>query len=981
MKLTGVELDDIENASLELRIPLKSGYYSLPTENYSDARVSIEPGSSISVSVELQRHDGVLLITKADLRFSRDIRIHNPASALEPSNTGLLDWDILSDSFSDMAADALLRRVFMNELGEIHATGEIDLPWFLDDTPLDRIVKTTSPRVDETFLELPEFASIPALLRVVGGMTSEGTYQASLWTRPLSLGLEGEVAELRSGEEPIDVLIQGKARVRRNGTIHIDVEKNNEAEIMTGAGNLDFNGSIDLAIDRDANVLSDADLDFRTAISNIRGKVEPQPGVRVPINFVFPDSVAIEGRTGVSLRDGKVTLDGGRFKTSVTNYLSDDRLSAGSARMRLDDGVVKVDATGNFEYAADNIKVNNLNAEAEIRGKDGYVTLEGLRLKIDGYLKTQLEIRNARLNSKEGIAEGVGHLGYELDPRATDTREELDLGIFRRDVDFDLKPNGDLVVDPGTSGLADFFAPFLSLSGNPDKLVSASGEGVGAVGNPEFQAHIETVSNTKTLKNNKVELLIDGVESYPRRLELIQNAKESICLQTLIFKFDETGKETGQALVDAVKRGVKVRVIIDSLGNVENFKHLVHGREIYQFLEAGGVELVLYKDPKETGLANLIEAIGNVPGLLELTSPAELQNPALCLEIFTQIVQVARGETEVASEVRDQVATALEQFLKVAIGEGDSVEISTGELLRGKDTLFIAKLIAEMNHRWHEKYLIVDGEKAVLGGMNISDEYMLGGTGRMASNLGVERPAWRDTDVYLEGEGAKEAYELFARNWKDVRDEDLPEAPTPVKFTAEEGGGPTVQVLQHRPRLDGDHNITNFMVESLKSLKAGEVAWVDNAYFLPTGALTVYKKALMEAAQRGVDVRIVTNGITTTDGPQINQAAIFPYRELLQAGVRIFERTGDRCMHTKAAVFGKSTSTVGSWNADNRSASLNSENTLVVYDEGFASEVRAMILADMAPEVAVELHYEEIAKLPFDEETRNATVSLLSDFL
>jgi phosphatidylserine/phosphatidylglycerophosphate/cardiolipin synthase-like enzyme len=980
-KLTGVELDDLENASLELKIPLKSGFYRLPTENYTDARVSIEPGSSVSVSVELQRHDGELLITNADVRFSRDIRIHNPASALEPSDTGIWDLDVLSDSFSDMAADVLLRRVFMNERGEIHAIGDIDLPWFLDDTPLDRIVKTTSPRVDETFVELPEFASIPTLLKVVGEMTSEGTYKASLWTRPIALGLEGEGAELRATEQPIDVLIQGSARVRGNGTIHIDVEKNAAAEIMTGAGDLDFNGSIDLAIDRDANVLSDANFDFSTAVSNITGKVEPRPGVRVPINFVFPDNVSIEGNTGVSLRDGKVTLDNGRFKANVTNYLSDDRLSAGSARMRLDDGVIKVDARGNFEYAEDEFTIDHLNAEAEVTGKDGYITLEGLRLKIDGYLKTQLELRNARLNSKEGIAQGLGRLGYELDPRATDTRENLELGLFKRDVDFDLKPNGDLVVSPGSSGLAEFFAPFLRISGNPDKLVSASGGPAGIAGSPEFQAHIETVSNTKTLTNNKVELLIDGVKSYPKRLELIQNAKESICLQTLIFKFDETGKETGQALVDAVKRGVKVRVIIDSIGNVENFKHLVHGREIYQFLEAGGVELVLYKDPKETGLADLIDAIGKVPGLLELTNPAELQDPALCLDIFTQIVQIARGETDVSPETRDQVATALEQFLKVAIGEGDSVEISTGDLLRGKDTLFIAKLIAEMNHRWHEKYLIVDGEKAVLGGMNISDEYMLGGTGRMASNLGIARPAWRDTDVYVEGSGAKEAYDLFARNWKDVRAEDLPEAPVPQEFTASEGGGTTVQVLQHRPRLDGDHNITNFMVENLKALKPGEAALIDNAYFLPTGALTVYKKALMDAAQRGVDVRIVTNGVSTTDGPQINQAAIFPYRELLQAGVRIFERTGDRCMHTKAAVFGKSTATVGSWNADNRSASLNSENTLVVYDEGFTSEVRVMILEDMAPEVAVELHYEDIAELPFDEETRNATVSLLSDFL
>jgi phosphatidylserine/phosphatidylglycerophosphate/cardiolipin synthase-like enzyme len=86
-------------------------------------------------------------------------------------------------------------------------------------------------------------------------------------------------------------------------------------------------------------------------------------------------------------------------------------------------------------------------------------------------------------------------------------------------------------------------------------------------------------------------------------------------------------------------------------------------------------------------------------------------------------------------------------------------------------------------------------------------------------------------------------------------------------------------------------------------------------------------------------------------------------------------------MHTKAAVFGNNTATVGSWNADNRSASLNSENTLVVYDESFAREVKAMILKDMAPEVARELRYDEIAALPFEEEVINSAVSLLSDFL
>ena len=46
---------------------------------------------------------------------------------------------------------------------------------------------------------------------------------------------------------------------------------------------------------------------------------------------------------------------------------------------------------------------------------------------------------------------------------------------------------------------------------------------------------------------------------------------------------------------------------------------------------------------------------------------------------------------------------------------------------------------------------MVDGHQAILGGMNIADEYMLGGSGARVEVLGGERTAWRDTDVYVEG--------------------------------------------------------------------------------------------------------------------------------------------------------------------------------------------------------------------------------------
>ena len=171
------------------------------------------------------------------------------------------------------------------------------------------------------------------------------------------------------------------------------------------------------------------------------------------------------------------------------------------------------------------------------------------------------------------------------------------------------------------------------------------------------------------------------------------------------------------------------------------------------------------------------------------------------------------------------------------------------------------------------------------------------------------------------------------------------------------------------------------MVENLKALKQGEIAYIENSYFLPTGALQIYKEALIDAALRGVDVRIITNSEATTDLAEVNQAAVFAYRELLRGGVRLFERTGLRTLHTKACVFGDTTSIIGSWNADNRSSSLNSEIVAVTYDADLAADLKTMIQNDMKPDVAVELRLKDLEALPWETEIRNSAVAALSNLL
>lgn len=65
---------------------------------------------------------------------------------------------------------------------------------------------------------------------------------------------------------------------------------------------------------------------------------------------------------------------------------------------------------------------------------------------------------------------------------------------------------------------------------------------------------------------NRVEPLIDGDQSYPRMLEAIDRARETIGLSTYIFDNDSVGSLFADALERAHRRGVVVRVLIDGVG-------------------------------------------------------------------------------------------------------------------------------------------------------------------------------------------------------------------------------------------------------------------------------------------------------------------------------------------------------------------------------------------------------------------------------
>lgn len=95
---------------------------------------------------------------------------------------------------------------------------------------------------------------------------------------------------------------------------------------------------------------------------------------------------------------------------------------------------------------------------------------------------------------------------------------------------------------------------------------------------------IVEVTGLPLLDGNRVEMLVDGDEAYPAMLSAIRGARRTIGLSTYIFDQDEAGRPFIEALEDARRRGVEVRVLLDAVGALYSRPRTPH------VLSARGIE-------------------------------------------------------------------------------------------------------------------------------------------------------------------------------------------------------------------------------------------------------------------------------------------------------------------------------------------------------------------------------------------------------
>jgi cardiolipin synthase A/B len=237
--------------------------------------------------------------------------------------------------------------------------------------------------------------------------------------------------------------------------------------------------------------------------------------------------------------------------------------------------------------------------------------------------------------------------------------------------------------------------------------------------------------------------------------------------------------------------------------------------------------------------------------------------------------------------------------------------------------------LSRLNNRTHRKILVADGAVGMIGGVGIAAEW----TGNAQ-----DPDHWRDTHLRVRGPIVRGLQGAFAENWLEATG-DVLVGPDHLPALEPGAGAGSMQLVRSAAGV-GDTNAEALYFLAIAC--ARESIDLTSAYFAPRPA---FVQALVDTARRGVRVRVLVPGVHT-DEPLVRRAGHAVYRQLLDAGVRIWEY-GPTMLHAKSLTVDGAWSSVGSVNFDNRSFQLNDEATLCVQSTGFAERLTRQFDEDL----------------------------------
>lgn len=229
--------------------------------------------------------------------------------------------------------------------------------------------------------------------------------------------------------------------------------------------------------------------------------------------------------------------------------------------------------------------------------------------------------------------------------------------------------------------------------------------------------------------------------------------------------------------------------------------------------------------------------------------------------------------------------------------------------------------------RMHRKLLVVDGERAFVGGINYSIDHLAvhGPQAKQDYAVEVEGPLVAHIHAFCRASlesTPQPARRRWLARWRRLR----------RRWPLPPPQGSATAAFVTRDNDQHPTDIERLYRAALRRARHRVV--IANAYFFPGWRLLA---DLRRAARRGVQVELILQG--EPDMPIVQTAASLLYAHLIRAGIRVHEYC-KRPLHGKVATIDDEWATVGSSNLDPTSLGLNLEANVVVHDRAFACHLR-----------------------------------------
>ena len=242
--------------------------------------------------------------------------------------------------------------------------------------------------------------------------------------------------------------------------------------------------------------------------------------------------------------------------------------------------------------------------------------------------------------------------------------------------------------------------------------------------------------------------------------------------------------------------------------------------------------------------------------------------------------------------------------------------------------------IGDFMSRDHRKIVIIDGQTAYTGGMNVADYYIEG-----LPVLGE----WRDIHLRIEGPAVDELQRIFLDMWEEATGEQLVDDSLyfPTKddsiHIGETVDNVTIAIVDRAPRKN-----PKLMREAYAQaiLSAEENIELINPSFIPTRSV---RRALIKASEKGVDVQIMVS--VKGDIHVTPDASMYVARQLQKHGATVHQFEGG-FHHSKIMMVDDKFCTVGSTNLNSRSLRYDYEVNAFIFDYRVTNELSTIFSDD-----------------------------------